>query len=112
MDLLAVLEELDVAVTVTDLDGRVVYMNGSSAEVNAKAGGRDLVGQQVRDCHNARSREIIERLFSGARNVYTITKAGRRKLIYQSPWREAGEVRGLVELSIVLPDEMPHYDRG
>ena len=45
-------------------------------------------------------------------HCYTISKHGQRKLIYQTPWREDGEVRGLVEISIVLPDEMPHYDRG
>ena len=44
-------------------------------------------------------------------HCYTITKRGKRKLIYQTPWRENGEVRGLVEFSFVLPDDMPHYDR-
>ena len=44
-------------------------------------------------------------------HCYTITKNGRKKMIYQTPWRIDGQVKGLVEISFVLPDEMPHYDR-
>ena len=44
-------------------------------------------------------------------NAYTITKKGRRKMMYQSPWRKDGQVAGMVEISMVIPDEMPHYDR-
>ena len=54
-------------------------------------------------------------LYMNQRSRQTFSKTGKhgqRKLIYQTPWRENGEVRGLVEISIVLPDEMPHYDRG
>ena len=36
---------------------------------------------------------------------------GVRKMIYQTAWRERGEIRGLVEISMELPDEMPHYIR-
>ncbi|MBR5611017.1 MAG: hypothetical protein IKW65_05805 [Bacteroidales bacterium] len=41
----------------------------------------------------------------------TISKKGLRKMIYQTVWRQDGKVAGLVEFSIVLPEEMPHYDR-
>ncbi len=112
-DLHAVWEQFPVALTITDLEGTIVYMNEKSAEVNAKGGGKDLIGKQVRDCHNERSRAIIEQLFKGEFNAYTIEKKGVRKLIYQAPWRVEGDVRGLVELSIILPDgEMPHYVRS
>jgi len=111
-DLQQVLEELPLAITITDLEGTIVYMNAASAQVNARGGGKALVGKQVRDCHNERSKAIIERLFQGETNVYTISKQGQRKLIYQCPWRVNGEVRGLVELSAVIPEDMPHYVRG
>ena len=32
-------------------------------------------------------------------------------MIYQSAWTRDGKVAGLVEVSIVLPDELPHYVR-
>lgn len=112
MRLERILEELNVSITITDLEGKILYLNEASARVNAQAGGKKLVGQQVRECHTARSRAIIERLFAGETNAYTITKRGDRKLIYQTPWRVDGQVRGLVEFSIVLPPALPHYDRG
>jgi len=43
--------------------------------------------------------------------VYTIEKKGIKKLIYQAPWYENGEFSGVVELSIPIPFEMPHYIR-
>ncbi len=99
--------ELDCAVTACDTEGTVLYQNRRSVAVNGDVRGRSLI-----PCHNARSREIIARLLAeGGRNVYTIEKRGVRKLIYQTVWREADEVRGLVEFSMELPDELPHYVR-
>jgi hypothetical protein len=40
-------------------------------------------------------------------NVYTIEKAGRKKLIFQAPWYEDGIFAGLVELSLDIPSVMP-----
>ncbi len=102
------------AVTVSDLEHRIIYMNDKSATVYAKEGGRALIGKEMMSCHNDRSKGMLENLLStGGQNVYTIEKAGQRKLIYQSAWRdEAGQVAGLVELSMVLPDNMPHFVRS
>ena len=45
-------------------------------------------------------------------NAYTIEKAGVKKLIYQAPWfHDGGVFGGLVELSMVIPMEMPHFIR-
>ena len=66
----------------------------------------------VSDCHNERSRETIRRMLaSGGTNAYTIEKQGVRKMIYQTAWKERGEIRGLVEISMELPAEIPHYIR-
>ena len=46
-----------------------------------------------------------------ATNAYTIEKNGVKKLIYQTPWYENGEFMGLVEFSLEIPFEMPHYIR-
>ena len=50
-------------------------------------------------------------LSDGSSNVYTISKGGVKKLIFQSPWKINGEIAGLVETSMILPPDMPHYDR-
>lgn len=104
--------DMDVAITVCDTQGVIVYQNDRSIEINCKDG-RSMVGQSLMPCHNERSRAIIAKMLNeNVDNVYTITKHGRRKLIFQSPWRVDGKVYGLVELSMFLPDSMPHYDRG
>lgn len=99
---------INVSITVSDSEGNVVYQNDSSVNVNGDVRGRNMMG-----CHSERSQQIIRHLLEGAAtNVYTISKKGKKKLIYQTPWYEDGIVKGLVEFSMVIPEEMPHYDRG
>lgn len=99
---------MDCAITVCDTEGTVIYQNERSRTVNGDVRGRSLI-----PCHNERSREIIRRLLAdGGTNTYTVEKGGIRKLIYQTTWRVDGIVRGLAEISIELPAEMPHYIRG
>ncbi len=102
------------AVTVCDTECVIVYQNEKSVAVNGDMRGKCMLG-----CHNDRSRGIIARILSeGATNSYTISKKGQRKLIHQTPWyKDAVDgsgrtVAGIVELSVVIPEEMPHYDRG
>lgn len=35
-----------------------------------------------------------------------------KKMICQTAWKQDGAVAGLVEISMVIPSEMPHYIRG
>ena len=101
-------KEVNLAITITDKEGNVVYQNDSSCAVNGDMRGKNMMG-----CHNERSQQIIKHLLNdAATNVYTISKKGKKKLIYQTPWLENGEVKGLVEFSIIIPETMPHYDRG
>ncbi|MCR4847862.1 MAG: PAS sensor protein [Bacteroidales bacterium] len=101
----------NLAITVSSKDGEVLYQNDSSIEVNG-----DVRGKNMLDCHNERSKQIIHHLIDdAASNTYTISKKGKKKLIYQTPWYEDDAktiVGGLVEFSIVLPEEVPHYERS
>ena len=101
-------EDIDGAVTICDTEGNVVYMNKRSRETFNKQG-QSMVGQNLMPCHKPRSQAIIrDMLENDHSHCYTITKHGQRKLIFQTPWREEGQVRGLVEFSFVLPDEIEH----
>ncbi len=103
---------LPAAVTVTDRDGRVIYMNGKSCATFAREGGAALVGRDVVDCHPAHAREKVAALLGSRRtNVYMIEKDGVRKLIYQCPWFRGGEYAGFVELSLPVPAEIPLRER-
>lgn len=103
---------LPVAITVTDAEGTILAMNPRSAETFADSGGAGLVGSSVFDCHpepaRTKARELHER---GQANHYTIRRNGQRKIIHQIPWFSDGVVAGLVEISVPIPDELPHFDR-
>ena len=105
------IKELPYAVTVCDNAGTIIYMNDRAAMTFAKYGD-SLIGQSLFECHGERSSEMIRKMLSdGSSNSYTIEKAGVKKLIHQSPWYKDGKVAGLVELSIIIPMEMPHFVR-
>jgi PAS domain-containing protein len=103
---------IPVAITVSDDEGKIVEMNETALNVFARSGGKELIGSFLSNCHNPDSMQIIEKLLGGASpHVYTIEKNGQKKLIFQTPWYLNGEVGGLVEISMVIPFEMPHYIR-
>lgn len=106
------LDGIQAAVTVSDRSGVIVYMNEKSGQVFKDQGGRDLVGKNLYDCHPPKANEMVKKMMEeAATNVYTIEKNGAKKLIYQTPWMEGGECKGLVEISIPIPFEMPHFAR-
>lgn len=106
------IDKLDAAVTVTDEQGRIIYMNDKAGLTFEKQGGTGLVGSDLSACHSERSNRIIAEIIrTRTNNVYTIEKNGRKKLIFQSPIIVNGEFNGLVELSIELPTGMQHFIR-
>lgn len=105
-------KEFPCAITVCDAHGAILEMNDASLATFQQDGGAALLGTDVRACHPEPARAVLERLLQeGASNVYTIEKGGRKKLICQMPWYERGAFAGLVEISIVLPDPLPHFKR-
>ena len=104
-------DDVDYAVTIADKDCRIIYMNRRSRETFCK-NGEVLIGRNLMDCHPEHARQTIRRLLSeGGSNAYTITKNGLNKLVFQSAWKIDGEIAGLVETSMVLPEGMKHFDR-
>ena len=106
------IENLDGAVMVSDTEGNIIYLNEKAANTFQKDGGRALIGKNLKDCHQDSSNEKIrEMMESHEKNVYTIEKKGKKKLIYQAPWLHEGTFAGLVELSLEIPFDMPHFVR-
>ena len=106
-------KEFPCAITVCDREGIILFMNERSCITFQKYGGRDLIGKSLMGCHPEAARvRIAELIEKEETNAYTIEKEGVKKLIYQSPWYEDGRCMGLVELSLVLPQEMPHFIRA
>ena len=105
-------EEFGAAITVCDENGILLEVNKRSRAMFAPEDGTDPVGTNILECHPEPARsKVAEMLKTGATNVYTIEKNGRHKLIYQAPWYKDGRLAGLVELSLPIPSDLPHFVR-
>jgi len=100
------------AITVTDKNGIVIEMNEGSKNLYKKDGGYALLGQNAITCHPARTQEKIRQIYEmQSLNIYSITRDGKKHLVYHAPYFIEGEFSGIVELLIDLPDDIPHFDR-
>jgi transcriptional regulator with PAS, ATPase and Fis domain len=106
------IDEFPGAITVCDPEGIILEMNERAAQTFKSDGGRLLIGQNLLDCHPEPARSKMAGLLqTHETNVYTIEKNGIHKLIYQTPWFSEGRYAGFIELSLVIPAEMPHFVR-
>ena len=108
------IDEFPAAITVSDRSGTIVAMNRAALATFADEGGASLLGRSVFECHPEPSRSLLREMFQQQRaHHYTIrTRTGRHKAIHQLPWYCDGLFAGFVELSLEIPERLPHYDRG
>lgn len=106
----------NIAITVCDEDGNILDMNQHSADVNSH--GHKIIGSNLMACHPEPAKIKLKGMLERHElNVYTIEKTLAdgtkvKKLINQTPWyKEDGSFGGLVEYSMEIPFEMPHYVR-
>lgn len=92
------------AVVICNLSHEIIYMNPAACARYGKSGGEKLVGKSLLDCHNASSREMIEKVLdwfreSAANNIiYTFRNEKENKDVYMVALRdEAGELIGYYE---------------
>jgi len=98
-------------VTVCDLEGTIIGMNARARRIFGPE--QQFIGSNVLDCHPEPARsKLRELLATGATNVYTVEKNGVKKLIYQAPWYQNGVRAGMVELSLEIPFDLPHFVRA
>ena len=107
------IKEFPAAITVCDAEGIITEMNDKAISTFAKYGGAELIGKSLYDYHPEHCNVMIRKMLAtGEPHSYTIEKDGQKKLIHQQPWFIDGKIAGVVEMSIVLPVEMPHYVRS
>lgn len=105
-------EEVENPVTVCDTEGIILYMNKASRAMLSKYGSDNLVGKSLYGCHNPNSNEIIKRLITNKEsNTYFTLKNGVRKLVNQIPWYKNGEMAGLIETVMIIPEGTPTLER-
>jgi transcriptional regulator with PAS, ATPase and Fis domain len=106
------MEGLNAAITVADSGYAIAYMNPKAIATFEKYGGSALLGKNLLDCHNERSKALLQKIMeTGEPHTYTIQKGGKKKIIHQAPWRKDGTIEGLVEISIEIPWELEHFNR-
>jgi hypothetical protein len=112
MDSNAWVQEFPAAITVCDDRGTILEMNNRALASFADEGGAALLGTNILECHPEPARTTLRAMLGSARkNIYTIRTSGVKKVIYQSPWYRDGIYAGFVELSLPIPEDMPHFDR-
>ena len=100
----SVLEADRAAVVICDLSHTVIYMNPAAIRRYARWGGKDLLGKSLMDCHNEKSRAMIEKVLewfqrSESNNlVYTSYNPEENKDVYMVALRnEEGDLIGYYE---------------
>ena len=58
----SVLEADRAAVVICNLEHNIIYMNPVAIARYEKWGGKDLLGKSLLDCHNDKSREMIDKV--------------------------------------------------
>ena len=100
----SVLEADRAAVVICDLEHTIIYMNPVAIERYAKWGGKELMGKSLLDCHNEKSREMINKVLDWFRRskdnniVYTFYNAKENKDVYMVALRnDEGDLIGYYE---------------
>jgi transcriptional regulator with PAS, ATPase and Fis domain len=106
------IDETPFYVVVCDIRGTILAMNDKAVDVFASDGGKKLIGSNLIDCHSEKSQNMLhEMMLTERKNLYTVEKKGKKKLIIQTPWYENGQLGGLMEIGIEIDGEIPHIVR-
>ena len=85
------------SVVICNLNHEIVYMNPAAIKRYGKRGGKELIGKNLLDCHNEKSKEIIEKVVawfgkSPENNmVYTYHNEKENKDVYMVALRDEDE---------------------
>lgn len=100
----SVLDEDKAAVVICNLEHEIIYMNPASVKHYEKFGGENLMGKSLMDCHNERSRMMIEKVVDwfkkdkGNNRIFTYYSERENKDVYMIALRdEEGKLIGYYE---------------
>ena len=100
----SVLDADRAAVVICDLEHTIIYMNPVAVARYEKWGGKALLGKSLLDCHNEKSREMINKVLDWFKKskdnnlVYTFYNQKENKDVYMVALRnESGELIGYYE---------------
>lgn len=100
------------SVIVCDKELNIIFLNDKAKMLFDENERNNAVRRNLLDCHNEESKKkILEIKATLKPNIYTIEKAGIKKLIYQSPLIKYNKFDGIIELSLEIPNAIPHFKR-
>ena len=104
--------EFSSVITVCNTKGIITYMNDRAKALFSNDKGEQMLGSNLYDCHPEPSKSKLRHLIENElENLYTVEKNGQKKLIHQTPLYEDGKYVAYLEMSTILPMNMPHYKR-
>ena len=99
----SIIDEDPCAVVICNLDHEIIYMNPAAVLNYEKYGGKELLGRNLLDCHNAKSCEGIKKVVAWFASdethnlVYTSHDEKRNKDVYMVALRDDGKLIGYYE---------------
>jgi len=102
----AILENIPVGITVTDIDGHIIYYNEYSSKVVER--NPEFIGKDIRFCHKKQSsidkiNVILSEIKNGKRQeyYYESNRNGKTLAVTISPFRIDGELIGILQSFVV-----------
>ncbi len=113
----SVIDQDTAPVVICDLNDTIIYMNPAAAEAEKQHGGYELMGKNLLDCHNPKSREAIKTVVAWFRAdkshniVHTFHNEKVNKDVYMVALRDgSGGLIGYYEKHEFRdPETMPRY---
>lgn len=100
----SILNEDKSPIVICDLNHTIIYMNPSACQRYKRQGGEELMGKSLLNCHNPKSREMIEKVIAwfgesyDNNRIYTYRNDEENKDVYMIALRdESGELIGYYE---------------
>ncbi len=99
----SIIEQDRSPIVICNLQHEIIYMNPAAVKRYEKRGGKNLIGQNLLDCHNEESKEKVKQVVdwfaaSSENNlVYTFYNETENKDVYMSALREEGKLIGYYE---------------
>lgn len=69
----SIIDQDTASVVICNLEHEIIYMNPQAVCSYKKWGGAELTGKSLMNCHNPKSKEMIEKWWSGLRKIRNIT---------------------------------------
>lgn len=99
----SIIDQDRASVVICNLKHEIIYMNPTAVKSYAKHGGDKLIGQSLLNCHNAESREKIQKVIDWFAEdeshniIYTYHNDKQNKDVYMVALRDDGRLIGYYE---------------